>query len=80
MITASEDLKLETKPDENSEIEEKMKAKLNVEMKEDTGQGSLDRATPMRLSPSLIITTYKSDFLTYSQILLTIDWFRSVDS
>ena len=37
-------MKLETKPDENSGMEEKMKAKLNVELKEDTGQGSLDSA------------------------------------
>ena len=76
---------METKADENSELEEKMKTKLNVEVKEDTGQGSLDRATPIRLGPSLIITTYKSDFLTAFELqsnvlLLTIDWFRSVDS
>ena len=42
MITASEDLKLETKANENSQIEEKMEAKLNVEVKEDTGQGSME--------------------------------------
>ena len=44
MITASEDLKLETKANENSQIEEKMEAKLNVEVKEDTGQGSMEGA------------------------------------
>ena len=45
IITASEDLKLETKADANSEMDETMKPKLNVELKEDAGQGSIDSET-----------------------------------
>ena len=45
IIIASEDLKLERKADENSEMEEKIETKV----KEDTGQGSMDSATRTRL-------------------------------
>ena len=45
IITSSEDLKLETKADANSEMDETMKPKLNVELKKDAGQGSIDSET-----------------------------------
>ena len=45
IITAGEDLKLETKADENSDMDETMKPKLNGELKEESGQGSIDSAT-----------------------------------
>ena len=49
-------MKLEQKAEENSEMEEKIETTLSVEVKEDTGQGSMNSATRTRLgTPSFII-------------------------
>ena len=88
IITANEDLKLETKADANSEMDETMKPKLNVELNEDTGQGSMDNAVNTACNPRAILMilgfrlvqdlTYRLKHVSPESIL-TFDKLRSVD-